>query len=98
MFDNDASIAYGKDEQNCQINGKLLDSLFEELIDSNPEFAETICVEEYGTKTTITYKELNNRANKLARVLIDKVNCLLRITYLFFHYILIVDFFLSVNF
>ena len=77
MFDNDASIAYGKNERNSQINGKLLDSLFEELIDSKPEFAETICVEEYGTKTTITYKELNNRANKLARVLIDKVNPLL---------------------
>ena len=32
MFDNDASIAYGKDEQNCHLNGKLLDSLFEEFI------------------------------------------------------------------
>ena len=48
MFDNDASIAYGKDEQNCQVNGKLLDSLFEEMIDANPQFAETVCVEEYG--------------------------------------------------
>ena len=72
-FDNDASIAYGQDEQNCQINGKLLDSLFEEFIDANPELADEICVEEFGTKTSISYRELNSRANKLARVLIDKV-------------------------
>ena len=31
-FDNDASIAYGQEEQNCKINGRLLDSLFEEFI------------------------------------------------------------------
>ena len=72
-FDNDASIAYGQDEQNCQINGKLLDSLFEEFINANPELADEICVEEFGTKTSISYRELNSRANKLARVLIDKV-------------------------
>ena len=72
-FDNDASIAYGQEEQNCQINGKLLDSLFEEFIDANPELADEICVEEFGTKTTVSYRELNSRANKLARVLIDKV-------------------------
>ena len=72
-FDNDASIAYGQEEQNCQINGKLLDSLFEEFIDANPELADEICIEEFGTKTTVSYRELNSRANKLARVLIDKV-------------------------
>ena len=72
-FDNDASIAYGQEEQNCKINGKLLDSLFEEFIDANPELADEICIEEFGTKTTVSYRELNSRANKLARVLIDKV-------------------------
>ena len=72
-FDNDASIAYGQEEQNCKINGKLLDSLFEEFIDANPELADEICIEEFGTKTSISYRELNSRANKLARVLIDKV-------------------------
>jgi len=72
-FDNDASIAYGQEEQNCQINGKLLDFLFEEFIDANPELADEICIEEFGTKTTVSYRELNSRANKLARVLIDKV-------------------------
>ena len=72
-FDNDASIAYGQEEQNCQINGKLLDSLFEEFIDKNPELADEVCIEEFGTKTTVSYRELNSRANKLARVLIDKV-------------------------
>ena len=72
-FDNDASIAHGIDEQNCQLNGRLLDSLFEEMIEANPELAKKICIEEYGTKTAITYQELNTRANKLARILIDKV-------------------------
>ena len=72
-FDNDASIIRGIDEQNCQLNGRLLDSLYEEMIEANPKLAKNICIEEYGTKTTITYQELNARANKLARVLIDKV-------------------------
>ena len=72
-FDNDASIAYGQEEQNCQINGKLLDFLFEEFIDANPELVDEICIEEFGTKITVSYRELNSRANKLARVLIDKV-------------------------
>ena len=79
-FDNDASIAYGQEEQNCQINGKLLDSLFEEFIDKNPELADEVCIEEFGTKTTVSYRELNSRANKLARVLIDKV----KLVYLYF--------------
>ena len=86
-FDNDASIAYGQEEQNCQINGKLLDSLFEEFIDKNPELADEVCIEEFGAKTTVSYRELNRRANKLARVLIDKV----KLVYLQNNIILIFD-------
>ena len=37
-FDNDASIAYGQDMQNYQLNGKLLDSLFEEFIGKDKYF------------------------------------------------------------
>ena len=44
------------------------------VTERNPELADQICFEEYGTKSSITYKDLNSRVNKLTRVLIEKVN------------------------
>ena len=70
MFDNDASISRGKDFQS---DGKSLTEIFENLLESNPEILGQTCVIEHGTKLELTYEELNNRANILARVLIEKV-------------------------
>ena len=43
------------------------------MLKTNPELLEQICIREYDTKLEITYGDLNKRANKLARVLINKV-------------------------
>ena len=44
----------------------------EEILKKNPELSDQVCVTEYETKDEITYGQLNSRANKLARVLIEK--------------------------
>ena len=46
---------------------------FEEMLKTKPELSEQICIREYDTKAEITYGDLNKRANKLARVLMNKV-------------------------
>ena len=43
------------------------------MLKTQPELSEQICIREYDTKLEITFGDLNKRANKLARVLINKV-------------------------
>ena len=44
----------------------------EDVLKNNPELSKQVCITEYETKEEITYEKLNIRANKLARVLIEK--------------------------
>ena len=47
---------------------------FEEMLKAKAEeLSNRICIREYDTKLEISYGDLNKRANKLARVLINKV-------------------------
>ena len=71
MFDNDASVSVGLSQNN---SSKTLVELFEEMLDP---LAEQICFEEFKGGS-ITYQELNSRANKLARVLQGNIfrNCM----------------------
>ena len=68
-FDNDASISRGI-KDNTVSNG-LVHKLFEDWVESHEN--DLTCIEEYGNKTTITYKELNERANSLAHVILKKI-------------------------
>ena len=66
MFDNDASISYGKKLETCELR---LDQLFAKL-----DLSDQICFEEYETEASITYQELDQRSTQLANILAQKGN------------------------
>ena len=69
MFDNDASICQGSSQKNPE---KTLAELFEELLELNPNILKQICLQEQDG-SSISYQDLNCRANKLAGALLDKL-------------------------
>lgn len=51
---------------------QMLHQLLEDILNINPDLWGQICFEEYGSKKSITYAELNLRANKLAQGLLKR--------------------------
>ena len=68
-LDNDSSISRGQIDLTIT---SLIHKVFEDWIEKI-ENTEEVCIEEYGTKKTISYQELNVRANRLARIILKKM-------------------------
>ncbi len=70
--DNDESVLAGKVSEFETVR---IHRLFEDFLEKNSEAVEDrIALEEYATRQTFTYSELNKTANRLARVFLKKVN------------------------
>ena len=68
-LDNDSSISRGQVDLTIT---SLIHKVFEDWIETI-ENSDEVCIEEYGTKKTISYQELNVRANRLARIILKKM-------------------------
>ena len=71
ITDNDNCILTGDNYHHPQ--DVSINKLFEDLIEDNVELKDTTALVNSETGKTVTYRNLNEKANKIARVLLQKV-------------------------
>ena len=71
ITDTDNSILSGDNQPHPQ--DVSINKLFEDLIEDNVDLKDTIALVNSETGKEVTYRDLNEKANKIARVLLQKV-------------------------
>lgn len=74
MGSENVSISIGSVENCVDTGSETLHRFFEKQLDKNPHVLNHLAVKDADrTDTQITFAELNKKANKLARCLVDRI-------------------------